>query len=176
MVLCGMGRCFVWLILFGAVVALFGGVGGATGCAPLPNEPVVTGPVYERDPATGQLRTRELVWVSAGGTLRITSERMCKHEDARSSAACVRLSASDRRELDRFFGAQSFRKRWDAYVPCPADVGEETELFKVTFEDGESIVKALDRQTGSPVAPACDRSTRNALTGIGDDLVKRYFR
>jgi hypothetical protein len=159
------------------LLASFAMLGVLGGCAPLPSEPVMAGPVYERDPATGQLKTRELVWVSAGGTLRITNERMCKHdEDASNSASCVRLSTSDRRELDRFFGAQNFRKRWDAYVPCPAVIGEETELFKVTFEDGASIAKALDRQTGSPVAPACDRSTRNALTGIGDDLVKRYFR
>jgi hypothetical protein len=146
-------------------------------CTPLPSEPVVGGPVYERDSGHGELSTQELVWVSSGGTLRITNARMCKHgEDATSSAACVRLSARDRRELDRFFGAQSFRKRWDAYVPCPAALGEDPELFKVTFADGASITKALDRQTGSPVAPACDRSTRNALSGIGDDLVKRYFR
>ena len=167
------------------MLAAFGlvGLAGLAGCAPLPPEPVVGGPVHGKE-AVGQMATRELVWVSPGGTLRITNSRMCKHEeDATNSASCVKLSASDRRELDRFFGAENFRKRWDAYVPCPqlrlGDPGPtaaQSEYVTVTFADGASITKSLDGQLGNPRVAHCDRSTRNAISGIGDDLVKRYFR
>jgi hypothetical protein len=146
-------------------------------CAPLPSEPVVSGPVFEREASPSQVLTRELVWVTTRGTLRVTAARMCKRDDQEStSGACVQLSTSDRRELDRFFGADNFRKRWDDYVPCPAEMDAEPEAFKVTFSDGQSIAKTLDWQRGSPSGRGCDRATRNALSGIGDDLVKRYFR
>jgi hypothetical protein len=45
-----------------------------------------------------------------------------------------RALGADRRELDRFFGAESFRERWKAYVPC-AGRNWTTEVFEITFAD-----------------------------------------
>jgi len=147
----------------------------ALACAPLPPEPNVGGP--RDDAAELESRgasTRELVWVSAAGTLRIESSRMCR-EESDSSGECVRISAADRVELDRFFGAKTFRERWDAFRPCPTSFEADTHAFRVTFADGESVAKWLDGPVGLLVRP-CDRALRDAVAGAGDDLVRRYFR
>ncbi len=144
-------------------------------CAPLPYDPALRGPTQEAGPESSSTMTaRELVWVSARGTLRIEATRMCR-EDGESSDACLHLSTSDRRELDRFFGARNFRERWDAYRPCPHR-GDASEAFQVTFADGHTVAKPLDHPFGTPTGPACDRATRDSVAGIGEDLEKRYFR
>lgn len=142
-------------------------------CAPLPSEPAVVGPTKEHA-STSPSTTRELVWVGARGTLRIAATRMCRDGSAASST-CLHLSGADRRELDRFFGAKSFRQRWDAYSPCP-QLGGDIEAFQVTFADGHTVAKPLDRPTGTPTMPTCDRATRDSVAGIGEDLERRYFR
>lgn len=146
------------------------------GCSPLPPEPDVRGPTDERPPAASPSRTRELVWVGPRRTVRITlGSRLCR--EGASSDACVLLSRADRNELDRFFGTESFRERWAAYGPCPARTGpNDSEGFAVTYADGEKIGKLLDAPLGSPLTRKCDRPTRDAISAVGDDLVKRYFR
>ena len=126
--------------------------------------------------------TTELVWLTTRGTLTITSTHMCRDIDGASDAAaapggCVRLSAADLHEVDRFFGAPNFRARWDAYRPCAASSDDENAaFFRVTFADGHTIAKPLERLPDMPASPACDRATRDAVAGIGSDLVRRYFR
>lgn len=146
-------------------------------CAPLPVAPNVAGPDEGRvEIANDSSATRELVWVTNRGTLRIKASRMCRDGDAPSGSACVRLSATDRAELDRFFGANNFRRRWDTYRPCAALFGDENVAFQVTFADGHSVGKALDRAADMPTIPSCDRATRDTVAVIGSALVDRYFR
>lgn len=71
--------------------------------------------------------------------------------------------------------ARHFRERWDAYRPCPHR-GDAPEAFQVTFADGHTVAKPLDHPLGDPRGPACDRATRDSVSGIGEDLEKRYFR
>lgn len=164
----GAARFLVAELLAGAVVTL-------SACAPLPYEPALHGPTPEAGPEWSfGMTARELVWVSARGTLRIEATRMCR-EDGGAADACLHLSSSDRRELDRFFGAKNFRQRWDSYRPCP-DRGDAPEAFQVTFADGHTVAKRLDHPFGTPTGPACDRATRDSVVGIGEDLEKRYFR
>jgi hypothetical protein len=145
-------------------------------CTPLPAEPAMGGPSDRPMPA-GPSVTRELTWVSAGRTVRITlGSRVCR-DGPRESASCVRLSATDRKELDRFFGAETFRHRWSAYGACGTRFTRigETTTFSITYADGETIAKPLDAPNGTPLTHRCDLATHDAVTTIEDDLVKRYF-
>ena len=152
-------------------------------CAPLPEEPVMRGPADATSRTTSSAgpqssRTRELVWMKGRKMIRITrTERMCREDESSGSGECVPLSSADKKELDRFFGAESFRERWAMYRPCPAAIDQDSSaIFAVTFADGKQIGKILDAPVGSPLARACDRTTRNTVAQIGDDLMDRYFR
>jgi hypothetical protein len=157
--------------------ALYWAVLAIWGCSPLSQKPSVGGPSDERQTvAAAPLRTRELVWVSQRRIVRISlGAHLCRQGP--SGEACVRLSRSDRHELDRFFGTEAFRERWVAFGACPArTVLDESESFAVTYADGERIAKPLDAPLGSPRTRRCDRATRDAISAVGDDLVERYFR
>lgn len=160
------------------VVALV--LAGVAGCSPLPGEPQMQGPREVRDGAhvapAMVVATRELSWASPDRLVKITlGSRVCRR--APSSSACVRLSAQDRRELDRFFTNDSFRSRWTAFGACPARIGGDgdTTVFSVTYASGERITKPLDAPMGTPATRRCDRSARDAIAAIEEDLVRRYF-
>jgi hypothetical protein len=147
----------------------------ALGCSPLPEEPAVRGPADDRAAAGSGSATRELVWLRQGTEIRVSrASKLCTNGSS-ARAACIQLSAADRRELDRFFGAETFRQRWKAYVPC-AGRNWTTEVFEITFADGESVARPLDTRYGDPRSRVgCDQGTRQAVSAIGDSLVKLYF-
>ena len=61
-------------------------------------------------------------------------------------------------------------------MPC-ASRDFTSEVFQITFADGHSVAKPLDTRNTDPIVPkGCDRSTRDAVAYIGDELLERYFR
>jgi hypothetical protein len=157
-------------------VLLLAGATAALGCAPLPDEPAVRGPSDDRAAVGSRSATRELVWFRQGTEIRVSrASKLCTNGQS-ARAECIQLSAADRRELDRFFGAETFRQRWKAYIPC-AGRNWTTEVFEITFADGESIARPLDTRFGDPRSrTGCDQGTRQAVSAIGDNLLRQYFR
>ena len=117
-------RCSTMVsVAAGAFVAALGA------CAPLPPEPELRGPHDERAALTAGAPTQELVWARGGHTLRITrASRVC--QESASSSGCTLLSKGDRSELDRFFGTETFRRRWDAFVPCAPAANANRRLLR----------------------------------------------
>ena len=151
----------------------------AAACEPLPPSPDVRGPRDGRSSTAAHpapSATRELMWIRRGRIITLTkTEHVCESDERSSGGSCARLSPGDRRELERFFGDDAFRRRWTAYEPCVAAASADPDLFSVTFTDGRTVRKALDLPYGSPSRPRCDAGLRASVVEIGETLVKRYF-
>src|SRR5688572_13743566 len=125
------------------------------GCTPLPPEPALGGPMPgdEVGVSSPSAVTNELVWVKGRTMIKVQrGDRLCRQDS--SFGACKQLTAADRRELDRFFGASSFREKWMRYAPCPSSYGTDLqrEVFAVTFSDGATVGRELDAPFRYPLA------------------------
>lgn len=123
---------------------------------------------------------QSIVWFRGRNMIRITRQaKMCQEEETGpGSGSCVVLADEDRKQIDRFFGGENFRSRWDNYRPCQARIANgDSEIFAVTFADGHKVGKYLDAPIGAPVTRVgCDREIRDGVSTLGEDLAKRYFQ
>src|SRR5688572_13590570 len=168
-----MSRCFA------AATALVL-AGFALGCEPLEEQPELRGPSSRRGSTQSMQAAQELVWFRGRSMIRITrTAKMCQEEESGpGSGSCVVLADEDRKQIDRFFGGENFRSRWDNYRPCQARIANgDSEIFAVTFADGHKVGKLLDAPMGSPATRVgCDREIRDGVSTLGEDLAKRYFQ